>query len=105
VLQPGADPQAIRLQFQGASKVRISPEGDLLVNAGDSQIIQKKPFIYQNEPGTSKRRQIAGRFTLLAKNVVGVSVGKYDRAQPLVIDPAVVYGTYIGGNGTDQVMP
>jgi hypothetical protein len=103
VLQPGADPRAIRLQFRGAGKVRISPEGDLLVEAGGSRIVQKRPFIYQDDPGTSARREIAGRFTMLARNVVGLSVGRYDRSHPLVIDPAVVYGTYVGGNGTDQV--
>jgi len=105
VLQPGADPRAIRLKFQGASRVHISHEGDLVVEAGGAQVIQKKPFIYQEtSPGaTPGHRQIAGHYVMLARNVVGLSLDRYDRARPLVIDPAIAYMSYLGGTGADHI--
>jgi hypothetical protein len=37
VLQPGRDPRAIRLQFEGASDLEISADGDLLVHVGGGE--------------------------------------------------------------------
>lgn len=108
VLQPGADPAAIRMKFRGAQRVRISPEGDLVVEAGGSQIVQRKPFIYQDlttddDRGTWSRRQITGRYTMLARNVVGLRLDHYDRGRKLVIDPSISYCSYLGGTGDNQI--
>ena len=37
-------------------------------------------------------------------NEVGFAVGPYDTTQPLVIDPVLVYSTYLGGTNNDQGM-
>ena len=97
VLQPGADPNAIRMQFSDAGKVMVTPAGDLGVVTANGLVLQKKPVIYQ------QNRPVAGRYKLLAANVVGIQVDGYDRGQPLVIDPVIVYSTLIGGTGTDVV--
>ena len=97
VLQPGADPNAIRMQFSDAGKVMVTPAGDLGVVTANGLVLQKKPVIYQ------QNRPVTGRYKLLAANVVGIQVDGYDRGQPLVIDPVIVYSTLIGGTGTDEV--
>ena len=103
VLQPGADPRAIRLRFQGARHLSITSEGDLAFQFGNGRMLQKKPLIYQEDPVTSTRREIPGRYVLVARNVVGLRVDGYDRKRPLVIDPALVYCSYLGGSGADQI--
>lgn len=103
VLQPGADPNAIRMKFSGAGHLSLSPEGDLVLESGDARIVQKKPFIYQEDPGTTVRHQVAGRYTLLRHNVVGLRLEHYDRTRTLVVDPTLTYVTYMGGVGTDQI--
>ena len=40
-----------------------------------------------------------GRFTLDAQNRVHFALGPYDRSRTLVIDPVLVYSTYLGGAG------
>jgi hypothetical protein len=95
VVAPGADPRTIRMRFRGADAVRISADGDLLVDG----MIQKRPVIYQEGP----RREIAGRYVLLGRNTVGVEVGKYDRSRRLVIDPVLTYLSYFGGGSTDRI--
>ena len=97
VVAPGADPRAIRLQFAGADRVTITPEGDLSVEAGGRQMLQKKPRVYQ------EGRQIAGRYKLLAHNEAGVQLGAYDHSKQLVIDPILVYLGYFGSAGNDQI--
>src|SRR5262249_48794381 len=42
------------------------------------------------------------RFVILGLAEVGFAAGPYDASQPLVIDPVLSYGTYIGGSGADQ---
>jgi len=103
VLQPGADPRAISLRFQGARHLSITPEGDLAFDFGNGRMVQKKPLIYQEDPATSTRREIPGRYLLVARNVVGLRVDGYDRKRPLVIDPTLVYCSYLGGSGSDQI--
>ena len=95
VVAPGAEPRAIRLRFDGAKNVRISSDGDLLVD----DMIQKRPVIYQDNP----RREISGRYVMLGRNPVGVRVGDYDRSRELVIDPVLTYLTYMGGTGGDRI--
>ncbi len=97
MLQPGADPSAIRMRFSDAGTVMVTPAGDLGVVTANGLVLQKQPAIYQ------QGRQVSGRYKLLSANVVGIQVDAYDRSQPLVIDPAIVYSTLIGGTGTDVV--
>ena len=103
VLQPGADPRAISLRFRGAKHLSITSEGDLAFEFGNGRMVQKKPLIYQEDPATSTRRQIPGRYVLVARNVVGLRVDGYDRKRPLVIDPTLMYCSYLGGSGSDQI--
>ena len=97
VLAPGANPDAIRLNFHGDVKVSITPAGDLALDANGTQILQKAPVIYQD------KRPIKGRYTLLARNEVGFRIDRYDRTRPLVIDPILLYCTYMGSSGADRV--
>ena len=103
LLEPGADPGAIRLRFQGADRVGITPQGDLLVECAGGQLVQKRPFIYQRDPRAGTRRQIEGRYVRLADGAVGLRVDGYDRTRPLVIDPFLVYSSYFGGAAADQI--
>jgi hypothetical protein len=97
VLAPGANPDAIRMKINGDVRVRITPEGDLSMESGGAQVLQKAPVVMQG------KRKIAGSYTLIARNEVGFRLGRYDRAQPLTIDPLLVYCTYFGTSGGDQV--
>jgi len=103
VLQPGADPRAIRLRFRGAKHLSITSEGDLAFELGNGRMLQKKPLIYQEDPATSTRREIRGGYVLVARNALGLRVDGYDRKRPLVIDPTLVYCSYLGGSGSDQI--
>lgn len=103
VLRPGADPRAIRLQFHGADRVRLTAAGDLSVDSGGAQFVQKRPVVYQEDPLTAVRRPVEGRYELLARGVVGLRLSAYDASRPLVIDPVVTYSLWVGGSSADVV--
>jgi hypothetical protein len=59
IVAPGADPQAIALNFSGADHVEVDSDGDLQVKAGSSLLLQHRPVIYQEVEGKEVRlRQI-----------------------------------------------
>ena len=97
---PGADPRAIRLSFDRNVRAQVSDGGDLVLKSRDVELIQRKPIFYQTIAG--QRRVIDGKYYLLSNREVGFEVGDYDHAKPLVIDPTLVYSTYLGGSGDDS---
>ncbi len=99
---PGADPRAIRIRFRGADAVSITSDGDLAVDCAAGRLLQKKPYIYQEDPRTGGRTEIAGGY-VLEHGAATLRVGRYDRSRPLIVDPLLVLSTYIGGTGADQV--
>jgi hypothetical protein len=62
IVAPGADPNQIRLSFSGADSVTLDADGNLILQAGDTQLRQQKPYIYQDINGT--RQQVQGEFRI-----------------------------------------
>src|SRR5882762_5694652 len=100
VVAPHADAKQIRLGFDGADKVALDRNGDLVLNVGGDELRQHKPVVYQTIGG--KKKMIEGRFLLTKDKTASFEVGEYDHNQPLVIDPTLSYSTYLGGTGEDQ---
>ena len=99
VVAPHADARPIRLHFDGAETVKVTADGNLEITAQSGQIAFHKPVIYQVEEG--RRRAITGGFQLRADNSIGFAIGNYNHDLPLVIDPTLVYSTYLGGTDSD----
>jgi hypothetical protein len=99
---PGADPRAVSLRFDGADKIEVDASGDLLLASGGSVVRQPKPFIYQEAGGA--RRAVEGGYEVAEGGRVRFRLGEYDASLPLVIDPVLVYSTYLGGSGGDQAL-
>jgi len=102
---PGADPHAIAFQVQGARRLRVDGDGNLVVSTDVGALVQRPPTVYQQDADGS-RHAVAARYTLSATGAqsatVGFDVGAYDTGKPLVIDPVLSYSTYLGGNDGDQ---
>jgi len=100
VVAPHADANRIRLAFDGADKVTLDRNGDLVLKVGRDELRQHKPVIYQTIAG--KRKMIAGEFLLAKDNTASFEIGAYDHTQPLVIDPTLSYSTYLGGTSDER---
>jgi len=97
---PGGNPGVIRLAFEGAQKMQIDGNGDLILSADGLEVRQRRPVAYQEIDGIKKK--VSGRYIKRGARQVGFEVGRYDPGQQLVIDPETVYSTYFGGNGDDE---
>ncbi len=99
VIAPDASFKQIRLAFDGARKLKLNRSGDLILKSGAQAITLLRPKAYQNID--NKRREVSVRYSLKPRGEVAFKVGNYDKSQPLVIDPLLVYSTYLGGSGQD----
>ena len=102
VLRAQADPRRIQMKFRGADRVRMAANGDLLVRAGDRELTQKKPVAYQLS-AAGVRQEVACRFRMAGRHAAGFEVGSYDVSRELIIDPALVYSSYVGGSSEDAI--
>src|SRR5579871_3321710 len=95
VVRPGASPARIRLTLRGVDGVRIAPDGSLVMRTAFGTLRQARPQAYQHVGGTCVA--VAARFQLLGGNAVGFRVERFDHTRPLVIDPVLLYSSYLGG--------
>ncbi len=95
IVAPRANPKAITLEFDGAERMRINANGDLVLSTTAGEVRQKQPRIYQEFDGI--RKEIAGRYEIKGRHRAGFRVGAYDASKRLIIDPEIVYSTCFGG--------
>ena len=104
VVAPGADPSSIRVGFDGAVP-RLDANGDIVLGRGQAgdgvEVRLHNLVVYQESAG--QRQPVAGRFELAADHQVRFALAEYDHRRALVIDPTVVYATYLGGTGNDSL--
>jgi hypothetical protein len=99
VVNPGADPGSIRLGIDGADEIKVDADGNLHVCLPGGEMLQRAPVVYQELDGV--RQVIDGRFVLRGRAEVGFEVGHYQADRPLVLDPSLIYSTYLGGSLLD----
>jgi hypothetical protein len=99
ILAPGRDPAAIQLAFAGATALRVDEQGDLRVSVGSTELLQRRPIAYQELAG--ERRELPARY-VLGDGRVGFAVDGRDPSRELVIDPVLVYSTYLGGSDGER---
>lgn len=115
---PGADPNSIRWHYEGIERADIDPvSGDLILTLpgqGDSEpltLVEKAPIAWQTI--YNRRLPVEIHYTLTTETdqprpdssqsiSLGFSLGSYNPAYPLIIDPYLVYSALIGGSGFDE---
>ena len=98
-IAPGVDPTRIHWQYTGVTAINVNEAtGDLHITLPDqSQVVEQSPFAWQEING--QRIPVAVAFSLAADNSIGFTLGSYNPAVPLTIDPTIVYETTVGIGG------
>lgn len=100
VVAPHADPDAIQFEVKGARQVQLGSEGNLIVKMSDGELHFESPTVYQESSGL--RIPLHGEYVMKSPTRVGFHIPSFDPRKPLIIDPVLVYSTYLGGTGDDQ---
>jgi len=100
VVSPGADPNRIQFEITGANEIRVDAADSLLLKTNGAELHFESPIVYQESNG--QRLVINGGYVVSDPTHFRFHVAHYDPTKPLVIDPVLVYSSYLGGSGTDQ---
>ena len=133
IVAPGADPKQIALSIEDAQSVEVDPSGNLVITAATGTIRKPAPHVYQeidgkrqeiaagyrlleafrfeqertekteHEIGVTRPSSLDPRPSTPDTQMIAFSLGAYDRNKPLVIDPQILYATYLGGSSTSTV--
>jgi hypothetical protein len=100
VVSPGADPSQIQFEILGADHINLDLEGNLVLQTRSGELRFQNPTVYQESNGS--RIPVPGSYVVEDSTHIAFRVAAYDPTAPLVIDPVLVYSTYLGGSGDDQ---
>lgn len=100
---PGVNPAQIRWSHSGAASVNVdSASGNLLItlpaqdSARATTVVEEAPVAWQTINGA--RVPVDVRYAVAADGSVGFALGNYNPAHALIIDPTIIYSTYLGGS-------
>ena len=97
VVAPGADASAARFSYDGVQELSVDEAGRLHMHTPVGELVQGAPYVYQQQGDA--RVPVAGAFAVAADGTLGFELGAYDAHSPLVVDPLLLFATYIPGSG------
>ncbi len=98
IIAPGSDPETIEIAF--GQDFEIDRMGDLVLHTKQGDVRQRKPTAYQEVNGI--KEEVPVNYVVKSGQSIGFQPGAYDPALPLIVDPVLIYSTYLGGSGFDQ---
>ncbi len=96
-IAPGVDAEAIRMNIEGATELRVTPWGELEALTDVGVVAFGRPAAYQERDGVHCPIEVA---YVNAGTGYGFAVGPYDSGLPLTIDPLLA-ATFLGGTGDE----
>jgi len=103
IVRPGGDPSLVKFVYNGIKGLNVTDTGDLEILLREGTLIEQRPYIYQEING--KRVAVKGSYKVLKSGdgafTYGFTVASYDHTKNIVIDPVLLYSTYLGGAARD----
>ncbi len=91
ILRKEADISNIRVDYKGATKIKLTADGKLQITTPLGTITEDAPVAYEQE----SKKQVSCRWVQHSDKTWGYVVATYNGT--LVIDPGLDWGTYFGG--------
>jgi hypothetical protein len=95
IVHPKVNVSQIQICYSGINELILGSKGDLEIQTTYGVIHENKPVIYQEIDNQIK--EVMGEYRILEPAVFGFEIGSYNSEIPLVIDPGLVYSTFLGG--------
>ena len=99
-VEPGADYHQIQVSYRGIESLSLDDAGALHIQTELGELVDDAPYVYQEIDGS--RVEVPGQFVLVDADTYSFHVtGDYDTNIELIIDPIIMWSTYLGGAGND----
>jgi gliding motility-associated-like protein len=93
IVSVGADYKKIKFKINGATKLSLNKNGDLIINTPLGDIIENAPIVKQEG-------KIIKAKWVISENELSFLIDKIDITKAFIIDPLVrIWGTFYGGGG------
>ena len=108
VVLPGTDPKQILFAYDFGNdpdeqgSININESGELIVSTPFGDIVERKPYAYQEVEGKKIDIKVSYKIIDKLSNSFTLESENYNTNYPRVIDPELSYSTYIGGSGVDS---
>ena len=89
IVHPHADPNQIQLRFTHQEAITLQEDGSLDLTTSMGTFTEQAPISYQGKKAIKTAFHLDGQ-------VVQFELEAYDKAQTLIIDPYLIWGTYYG---------
>jgi len=101
MLGAGADASDVAFRYEGVLGLSMDALGDLIVRTDAGELRDGRPVVFQE--GVLPDAGAGGRFTLLGGGRVGFGLPDgCVPGRPVLIDPGLVFSTFLGGSGDDS---
>jgi hypothetical protein len=102
MLQPEALLEAVEIAIAGTDRLHLDVEGALVMQTQLGAIRMPPPVSWEEAP-SGERSSICCRYELRGENRFGFAVAGRRPGSALVIDPGLIWSTYVGGSDFDRV--
>jgi hypothetical protein len=103
ILMPGADLDSVRVRCEGGESLALDDQGALVLQTAAGALTQPRPVTYQIGP-CGERIAVDCSFRIVDQTHFGFEARDFDLQAPLVIDPGLVYSTFLGGTDYDLAL-
>src|SRR5207249_4638482 len=87
--------------YSGIDGLNVAKDGSLEVATAFGTLRETKPRLYQQM--ASKKVTVNGRYQLVSERSYTFEVEVHNPLYALVVDPTLLYSTYLGGSAGNQV--
>ncbi len=98
-IQPGGNIASIKMKYSGIKSLLVNKDGTLCITTHLTELKDYLPKSYQIING--KEVPVKVHYRLLDGATVGFTTEQYNKNYPLIIDPALIYSTFVGGSSDD----
>jgi hypothetical protein len=98
LVAPGTDLRRVVIRVDGATRIAMDADGQLLLHTADGTLAQTAPATFERLPDGRSRR-IESRFRVIDAHRYGFDAPSRDPSLPLVVDPGLVWSSFTGGTG------
>lgn len=96
LVAPGADAENLEFEYEGASEIRVAEDGaSLQALTGSGTFRESELRCWQETP--DGRRPVPARYAGSGGARYVIRLGAYDPTLPVVVDPVISWGSFIGG--------
>jgi hypothetical protein len=99
VVRAGGQARDIRIRYEGSERITLGRDGAIAVRTPMGTVTEGRPACTID----GARKAVASRYRIENGDIV-FDIDRYDTTRTLVIDPPLMWSTFLGGTGNETIL-